>query len=150
MSYRRILVATDFSPHARTALEHARDLVRAAGGRVVLMTALDAPDPLTMVGGAIKTPLDLTEARAAAEERLRAEARAVGLGQSLEAVVVRDRRPEVEILAAADQAGADLIVVGTHGFSGVKRWLLGSVSERVLRAATVPVLLVPAPEAADA
>lgn len=145
MSYRRLLVATDFSPHARRALEHARDLVRAGGGRVLLMTALDAPDPHTMVGGALKTPMDLAAARAAAEERLRAEAAAVGLGQSLEGVVVRDRRPEVEILAAADQTGADLIVVGTHGYSGMKRWLLGSVSERVLRAATVPVLLVPGP-----
>lgn len=147
MRYSKILVATDFTPQARHALEHARDLVQAAGGKIVLMTALDAPDPMTMVGGAIKTPVDLNEARQRAEERLRTEAREAGVGQALESCVVCDRDPEDEILKAAVQAGAELIVVGTHGYRGMKRWVLGSVSEAVVKQSPIPVLLVPMPQA---
>lgn len=146
MAYRRVLVATDFSPHARHALEHARNLVQSSGGRITLMTALDAPDPHTMVGGGIHAPVALPEARAEAEAQLQAEARAVGLGQQLDRVLVCDRKPEDEILAAAQEMDADLVVVGTHGYTGMKRWLLGSVSERVLQASHRPVLLVPMPE----
>ena len=146
MRYSRVLVATDFTPEARNALEHARDLVQAAGGRIVLMTALDAPDPMTLVGGGIRSPTDLPSAREAAEERLRAEARAAGVGQALDSVLVFDRDPEDEILRAAEQTGADLIVVGTRGYRGMTRWLVGSVSETVAKESPVPVLLVPLPE----
>ncbi len=149
MRYSRVLVATDFTPEARNALEHARDLVQACGGRIVLMTALDAPDPMTLVGGGLRTPIDLPEAREAAEAQLRAEAREAGIGQALDGVLVFDRDPEDEILRAAEQAGADLIVVGTHGYRGMKRWILGSVSESVVKESPVPVLLVPLPEDDD-
>lgn len=143
MSFRRILVATDFSPHARLALEQARDLVQNNGGKVILMTALDRPDPLTMVGGGLKTPVPLPQARQSAAVHLQAEAQAVGLGQLLDAVLVRDGSPEDEILDAAETVKADLIVLGSHGLTGVKRWLLGSVSERVLQRSNLPVLVVP-------
>jgi nucleotide-binding universal stress UspA family protein len=111
-----------------------------------LMTALDAPDPLTMVGGALKEPVDLDQARSTAEEQLKAEAKAAELGQMLEGVLVRNRRREVEILEAAREIDADLIVIGTHGHGSLKRWLLGSVSGRVLQASHLPVLLVPMPD----
>jgi nucleotide-binding universal stress UspA family protein len=65
-------------------------------------------------------------------------------GQGVEVVaVLREGGAEDEILAVAEEQGVDLIVVGTHGRHGLKRALLGSVAESVLRDAKVPVLVVP-------
>jgi nucleotide-binding universal stress UspA family protein len=52
-------------------------------------------------------------------------------------------RPDAEIVRFAQEHGADLIVMGTHGYNGVKRLLLGSVADHVVRLATCPVLVVP-------
>jgi nucleotide-binding universal stress UspA family protein len=145
MTFKRILVATDFSENARHALDRVRSLLDTQGGRVVLMTALGAPDPHTMVGGAIKPHVNLAEAREQAEAQLRAEAKRAAIGQALESVIVRDRRAEDEILAAARELEADLIVVGSHGYRGFKRWVIGSVSEQITRQSEIPVLLVPMP-----
>lgn len=146
MTFKRILVATDFSENARHALDRVRSLLDTQGGRVVLMTALGAPDPTTMVGGAIKPHVNLAEARKQAEAELHAEARRAAIGQALESVVVRDRRAVDEILQAARDVDADLIVVGSHGYRGFKRWVIGSVSEQVTRQSEIPVLLVPLPQ----
>lgn len=145
MTFKRILVATDFSDNAAYALDQVRGLLDTQGGRVVLMTALGAPDPHTMVGGSIKPHVDLAQARAEAEAKLRAEAKRAAIGQALLDVIVRDRRAEEEVLAAAEAVGADLIVLGTRGQRGFKRWLLGSVSEEITKKTEIPVLLVPLP-----
>ncbi len=55
-------------------------------------------------------------------------------------------KPYVEIIRFAEEHGIDLIVMSTRGHSGLSRWLLGSVADRVVRGATVPLLLVPARE----
>ena len=57
--------------------------------------------------------------------------------------------PYRAILAAIDEADADLVVVGTHGRTGIDRYLLGSVAEKLVRTAPVPVRTVRAPEAGD-
>jgi nucleotide-binding universal stress UspA family protein len=146
MSFKRILVATDFSENARYALDKVRGMLDTQGGRVILMTALGAPDPHTMVGGSIKPHVDLSKARAEAEANLRAEARRAAIGQALQDVIVRNRRADEEILRAAEEVGADLIVVGTRGQRGFQRWLLGSVSEEITKKTEIPVLLVPLPQ----
>jgi nucleotide-binding universal stress UspA family protein len=56
--------------------------------------------------------------------------------------VQREGKPYVEIVRYAEEEGADMIVISTRGQSGFSRWLLGSVADRVVRGATVPVLLV--------
>jgi nucleotide-binding universal stress UspA family protein len=145
----RILVATDFSAHAQHALDYAATIARDRGARLILVHSLDAPDPLTMVGGSLKPLIDMGAATARAEELLQAEARRAQLGQLLDVAEVRKHRPEQEILAAAQSHGADLVVMGTRGNRGVQRFMLGSVSERVARACPVPVLIVPLPAGAE-
>lgn len=148
MAFQRILVATDFSDNAQHALDVVKQMLDTQGGRVILMTAIEAPSEHTLVGGSLKPLINLPEARAKAEEKLAAEAKRAGIGQALAGTVVTDHRPEDEIVEAAQKAGADLIVVGSHGYRGFKRWVIGSVSERVCRQTTIPVLLIP-PAGAD-
>ena len=63
--------------------------------------------------------------------------------------VTIDGRPHVEIPQYAETNQVDLIVMSTRGQSGLSRWLMGSVADRVVRGATVPVLLVRSPEGRD-
>ena len=55
-------------------------------------------------------------------------------------------RPEEEIMKATDETNADLIAMSTHGHSGVIRWALGSITDKVLRAEKIPILMVRAPK----
>jgi nucleotide-binding universal stress UspA family protein len=61
--------------------------------------------------------------------------------------VLREGDPREEIEAVAEDLGADLIVVGTHGRRAFKRWILGSVTQSLVRTSKIPVLTVPGPEA---
>lgn len=140
---KRVLVATDFSTSAQHALDYARVLAHATGAGVVLHHSLDLPDPHTMVGGALKAAPHLDEVTAKATAALEAEAKRAQLGQMLLTTDIGRHRAESEIVQAAERHGCDLIVVGTRGHSGVKRFVLGSVSSRVARSSPVAVLVVP-------
>jgi len=123
-----ILVATDFSDTADAALDVAIQYARVFKARLHLMHVA--------VAGEIAISRLLADATARAEPDV-AVSVAGAAGDPAEA-----------ILHYADRQPVDLIVVGTHGRTGVSRLILGSVSERVLRGANCPVLAVPAPRAA--
>jgi nucleotide-binding universal stress UspA family protein len=139
----RILVAVDFGEASASALWVAAGLAARAGGRVSVLHAetLEAP-PYFTPGQLDALERDRRAARAGAEAFTREFAAAHGLAGA-EAIVV-DGPPADAILERA--AAADLLVLGTHGYRGARRWWLGSVAERVVRAATVPVLVVHAVE----
>ena len=139
---RRILVATDFSEPGNHARDVGVALARQLGAEVLLAHAFDAPlVPTTLYGAPIPTDL-IAVTRSAARQKLDAsvsELRAKGVtvsGHLLEA-------PAAPALArAAAELGAGLVVVGTHGYTGMRHVLLGSVAERTLRLAPCPVLTV--------
>jgi nucleotide-binding universal stress UspA family protein len=130
---KRILVGYDFSEISARALGHALGLATASGASVVVFNAF---------GEALELPAAANEAeraaRAALEQALAPHRRA-----DLElTAVARWVEPAVGIIQAALDCKADLIVLGTHGRSGVARAFLGSVAETVVRASTRPVLLI--------
>lgn len=143
---RRILVATDFSDNAQYALDYAGHLAHVEGASVVLHHSLDLPDPHSMVGGGLKPMVDLDEASAEAEQMLQAEAKRAKLGQKLVATSIGKYRAVDEILRAAADHACDMVVLGTRGHRGLTRFVMGSVSERVARQSSIPVLIVPLPE----
>jgi nucleotide-binding universal stress UspA family protein len=140
---RRILVPLDGSAHADSALPVAQELAKAHQAEVTLFMASwiePSDNPLA-------TTREHDARHRSMEAALRKQAKpleAAGVPVSIRAVL---RYPAEGILATADQTQADLIVMTTHGRSGLRRWALGSVAEKVLRAASHPVLLVRIDEA---
>ncbi|HET7767985.1 MAG TPA: universal stress protein [Chloroflexota bacterium] len=136
--YRTIVVPLDGSPFAERALPYATSLARVSGARLVLVTApddepIDIPDPHT---GSYKT-VDLAGRYL---ERVLMHLADRGVETSTE---VSYLRPADAILRCAQDRGAGLIIMATHGRSGVRRLVFGSVADAVLRRAETPVVMVP-------
>ena len=142
---KRILCPIDFSDHSRHALHHAAAI---AGWYESLITLLYVhpfvPDAAAAAGAPVFTPFVVT---AADREKLLASMKSFGEREILSSVPVGVEVTEgpvaPEILGRAKALAADLIVIGTHGRSGFERLMIGSVTERVLRQASCPVLSVP-------
>jgi nucleotide-binding universal stress UspA family protein len=135
-----ILHPTDFSESSEQALRAARGLARSRGARLVLLHVVE---PETIPAELIGADPRLEEARREIEER------AARLGREEPGLVVEGRvsqGPAVgEVLALAAETRCDLIVMGSHGRTGLARALMGSVAESVARGARCPVLIVKAP-----
>jgi nucleotide-binding universal stress UspA family protein len=143
---RRIVVATDFQPPAARALDLAATIAQACGAELILVHAYDVPpvvyaDPLT-AGSAGQLAEDL---RTLAEQQL--GALAGGLASRVRSIstFAVQGTPAERTLNVVRQTGADMIVVGTHGRTGLPRALLGSTAERLVRTSPVPVLVAHAP-----
>jgi nucleotide-binding universal stress UspA family protein len=140
---RRILVPIDFSKHASHAMEHARELASAYGARIDLLHVIEeTPRPAFYeVAGAGPSAADpVIEERARREMRRLYEA-APGPRVDVRYRVTRGKASD-EIVRFAGGAGIDLLVIATHGLSGLRHWLLGSVAEQVVRRAPCPVFTV--------
>lgn len=144
----RILCPVDLSDQSRHALDEAVALGRHYGAAV---TALYVIPPISPVPATLEAPVAYVytpEELDAIDAEVRAFVHAEEAGRAVEVSVVEG--PVVgSILARAEALRADLIVIGTHGRSGVQRVILGSVAERVLAHATCPVMTVP-PRSSDA
>jgi nucleotide-binding universal stress UspA family protein len=139
-----ILVPSDFSEPALHALRYAGELARELNARLVLLYADPFVPPIDFsatVGGWDEESFEL--AKICAEEQLRIDAKA-NLDPAVSYdVVVRVAMPLAGILDQARESSAGLIVIGTHGRSGFRRLIIGSVTEAVMRYAEVPVIAVP-------
>ena len=143
LTIKKILLPTDFSAGAMGAGVYARALAHAAGAelQVIYADVLHA-DSLAGVSDFPKTP----EAARVDLERLTAEAAAAdGLDVAVQHVVTRNISAAPAILEYAGDHDVDVIVMGTHGRRGVRRLLLGSVAEEVVRVSQCPVLTVRQP-----
>jgi nucleotide-binding universal stress UspA family protein len=134
--YHRILVAVDGSADAEAALRHAVDLARDQNALMTLLTV--APPQQTPVGAAASAPPDLLDFHG----KLLREATDSLPGDISVTTRLERGNPAETILRIAGEGEHDLVVMGSHGHSRVHRALLGSVSERVLKASKVPVLLM--------
>jgi nucleotide-binding universal stress UspA family protein len=140
MSFRRILVAADESAFAARAADVALELARSLGAELAFMHVIDpslvsAPESGIPAGQLIAlAEQDGRRLLAAFSQRVSAQP------PPLEFIHVG--KPATEIVKAAKDWPADLIVIGSHGRGGVKRVLLGSVAETVMRQAACPVLVV--------
>jgi nucleotide-binding universal stress UspA family protein len=144
-TYRRLLVPIDDSPTAARGLAVAIDLARALHARLRLLHVLDPR--LLLASATMGTPPEeLLEAQRAAGSRLLDDALAQAERAGVEAErALRQNAPLRVSDLILEEAGAwpaDLIVMGTHGRQGVRRLVLGSDAETVLRAVAVPIVLV--------
>jgi nucleotide-binding universal stress UspA family protein len=143
--FKNILFATDGSPASAHAAQLAVKLARFHASRLTAVYVVD-PYPYLGIGEANPAGMNayLSAARdhaAAAHAQVAAMAAKDGGDVNLECVLLEDVAAAAGILRAADEGHADLIVVGSHGRTGVQRLLLGSVAGKVVAASRVPVLV---------
>jgi nucleotide-binding universal stress UspA family protein len=142
---RRILCPIDFSEFSRRAFDHAVAIAKWYESTITLLHVLPAPIPIVYAPGPAPVPTAVVTREDRNQLLLEmnrfAEGEA-GSHVSLEFSISEGNSAD-GILATATSMTADLIVMGTHGRSGFERLVLGSVTEKVLRKATCPVLSVP-------
>ena len=146
--YTKILIPTDGSREAEIAMPHGLDIAEKYGAEVHVLFVVDTDAVDLSLGseqvqrireGRFGEMEELKKMADTATGRIADAARAKGI-TVVESVVAGI--PHKKIVKYSEEAGIDLVVMACHGRSGVKRLLLGSVTERVLRLARVPVLVV--------
>jgi nucleotide-binding universal stress UspA family protein len=137
--YREILLPTDGSEAARLATRHAIDLAEQYGSRLHALFVVDSAAYAALETGAQPVIEAITEEGRRATARIEAEAADAGIDAES---AVETGSPHRRIVEYAAEHDIDLIVMATHGRTGLDRYLLGSVTERVVRTADCPVLTV--------
>lgn len=141
--FSQILVPLDGSARARRAIPVAARIARVCEGSVVLLSILAPPLDLASQAQLALIP---PEDRAAERKRLAAELSRLATSKELEGVKtateVAEGLPAAIILDSAQRRQADLIVLCSHGCTGITRWALGSVAQKVARHSPVPVLIL--------
>ena len=139
--YKRILLPLDGSPLAEQALPHAIAIAERFQAELILLRVLiPLPKPMATAEAALKRA-EKERAVFVREYMERVAADVVEHGITVE-IITNGGRPHLEIIQYAETNQVDLIVICSRGQSGLSRWLMGSVSDRVVRGANVPVLLV--------
>jgi nucleotide-binding universal stress UspA family protein len=141
----RILVPIAFSPSSNTALEYAKTLAEQLGASLHVLHVIEEPDVAGGWGSEVyisELPRIHEVAQRETEKQLNGMFTASERGGLEVSTEIVDGRAARTIVEVAGRQRSDLIVMGTHGRSGVARLLLGSVTEKVLRTASCPVLAV--------
>ena len=144
-AYRKILVAVDGSAPATKGLREAIRLAKSEGARLFIMNVVDEFYAFAPLDG-LAPGVDLVPMLREGGEKVLARAKRVADAAKVKSTTVLREMlsgPAADpIVREARKVGADLIVLGTHGRRGVRRMVLGSDAEQVVRLASVPVLLV--------
>ena len=151
MIWKTILVPHDFSSSANHAAAVARDEAKSHGAKILLLHVIDLPHQISpdtaLVPDQTGAPISIKDyASSAAEAHLEDIAARLAKDGAKPATFIRFGSPHDEITKFVDEMKVDLIVMGTHGRTGLAHLLVGSVTERVVRTSRVPVLTVPQPD----
>ena len=143
--FKHILIATDGSAASEHAAQLAVGLARVHGAK---LTAVYVADPYPYVGIGEINPMGFQAYMDVAHEQasrahsvVDALCKQDGAAIALQVRMVEEVAPAAGIVQSAKEVGADLIVLGSHGRSGIARLMLGSVADRVVHESTIPVLI---------
>lgn len=145
MPIRRILVPIDFSEGSQQALDYAIEFAKPHRAKLTILFVLEPihfANPGDLYAPSANLGMLITEQRHAARDSLSRLQRDLRKRHVDAATVLKEGLAYDEIVAAAAETRADMIVMATHGRTGVSHLFLGSVAEKVLRHATCPVLTV--------
>ena len=144
--YKKILVTLDGSEYAESSLEHAKAIASGCSVPEVVLFGVVEPIPQVAEFGYMSGDLAVQAEKQALDWLKEYLAKAAGklgtAGLTVRWAVARGRAAD-EILDYAAKSNVDLIIMTTHGRSGIARWALGSVADRVVRHAMAPVLTIP-------
>lgn len=140
--YKKILVPLDGSPLAEKVLPHAEALAKSEGAEIVLLRVAVTPARYLFAHNPAEGNNIIKMLEKEAEDYMKAEiAKLQDEGVKVTGIT-RDGAAPDEILEVAEETHADVIAMSTHGRSGVQRWLMGSVAEKVVHHSHIPVMLI--------
>lgn len=141
---KKILCCTDFSDNSEPAIRLALDYANAFGASVIIAHIINsfAGCPAYTEGIPVEAQSIIRDLEKTAKDRLDVMAKELSAKTNTVGTYSTVGIPAEEIVREAREESADLIVMGTHGWTGLRHILLGSVAERVLRGASCPVLVV--------
>ena len=140
MGFQRVLIALDASPVAVHAVEVGSELANSLRAQIALVHVVD-PKGASAPEGGLPASVVLDDLRQEGRQLLKAASARIG-GDPPPWEYLIEGNPSREIVKAATEWKADLIVMGTHGRSGISRAFLGSTAEWVVRHSAIPVLTV--------
>ena len=141
--YKKILVPVDFSAHSLEASRRALDLAQKLGAEVAFLHVIDSRYVEIGMGHVIEDPVEEQERlKKLATERMRDFLKRLHLDPGKARIIIAEGIPHREIVRVAEEERPDLLVIGSHGRSGMQRAILGSQSELVVRHCRVPALVV--------
>ncbi len=150
ISFKKILVPTDFSEFSQYALKYACAFAKISGGSIECVHIVDTTFSTVGSGGVYAPTASLEKAMQAIRAQAKKELDHFVRKEHLLGVEVKPHLREgiagEEIVKLADEVHADLIIIPSHGRSGLDRLVFGSVCDKVLRLAKIPVLIVKHPE----
>ena len=145
MTFNRIMTAVDFSETALAAARKAEELARKLGSELLVTHVLHEPAFVMAYGSGYPSPAIAEQYQAEMRTKLHGVAEDLGkFGVKITTKLVHGT-PHEGIVSTAESDRIDLIVMGTHGRTGVSHLLLGSVAERVVRLSKVPVMTIRTP-----
>lgn len=144
---KRIVVPVDFSEYSKRAFRYSIDFAQTFGAEMILVYVVEPVIyPADFSFGQVALPSMEHELQQRSQEQLAALiAKEVPQGVHARSVI-RSGKPFVEIIQLAKEEEADLIIIATHGHSGIEHVLFGSTAEKVVRKAPCPVLSIRSPE----
>ena len=148
LRFTRIVVPTDFSSASQKAFGYAAEMATRHEAEVLLVHVMELPHyPTLFEGTALVVPPVDDELRTQLQKQLdqAAEEHFAKHGIAVR-TLLREGPPTQELLRCVEEEQADLILIATHGYTGLKHMLLGSTTEQIVRLATCPVLTVRATE----
>ncbi len=140
--YKKILVPLDGSPLAEAVLPHAQALANAEGAEIVLLRVAVTPNEGVFIHNPVLAQNIIDEIEDEAKNYMNIEVAKLQKKGIKVSGITRDGFVPDTILDVAEETHADMIAMSTHGRTGVSRWLLGSVADRIVHYSSVPVMLI--------
>jgi nucleotide-binding universal stress UspA family protein len=148
-SMRKILVPTDFSEGAGHAMHEALDLAQALGAEITLLHAYQLPNYMLPDGSVVLTTAEAHASLVASSDSQLAEVLETARGWNVPVTTMTREGAAADVIShVAEEGRYDLVVMGTHGRTGFRRLLLGSIAEKVVRTCTRPVMTIRYPRPA--
>jgi nucleotide-binding universal stress UspA family protein len=140
--YKKILVPLDGSPLAETVLPHAQALAISEGAEIVLLRVPMIPNPEFQSRNPALITNIVNDIEHEAEMYVDTKVSKLISKGAKASGMTRDGSVPETILAVADEIHADVIAMSTHGRTGISRWLMGSVADKIVHHAHIPVMLI--------
>ena len=142
MHFEKILIAVEDSPHSLEAANAGLQLANRVNAEIAIMCAINIGVTISSPE-VIPTPIEIITVQREEAHSVIEKVKAMFKGKTPVHEFTPEGDPREEIVAIADQWGADIIVVGTHGRTGLTHLLMGSTAEYVVRHSKVPLMVVP-------